>query len=162
MHFAGESLNASTGANMMHVPYRGAAPAINDALGNQVSLAIVGMPPTVSHVKAGKLKALAVTTAKRSSVMPDVPAVSELPGMQDYRFTNWMGVFAPAKTPQAIVDRLSTEIAKIAKEDATREKLAAAGVDAMGLNAQEFTAFLASERKRYKTIARERSIKFSE
>jgi tripartite-type tricarboxylate transporter receptor subunit TctC len=162
MHFAGESLNAATGLGMVHIPYRGAAPAINDALGNQVSAAIVGMPPTVAHVKGGKLRALAVTTARRSSVMPDVPAVAELPGLSDYRFTNWMGVFAPAKTPNAVVDRLSAEIVRICKEEATRAKLDAAGVDAMGLGGTEFAEFLAAERKRYRTIAKERSIRFAE
>jgi len=162
MHFAGESFKTGTGADMTHIPYRGAAPAINDALGNQVGIAIVGMPPTVAHVKAGKLRALAVTTAKRSSVMPDVPAVAELPGMKDYRFTNWMGVFAPARTPQAVVDRLGTEIAKIVKEPATREKLAAAGVDAMGLYGSEFAGFLSGERERYKSIAKARGIRFEE
>ncbi|RYF39015.1 MAG: tripartite tricarboxylate transporter substrate binding protein [Comamonadaceae bacterium] len=162
MHFAGESLNAATGAGIAHIPYRGAAPAINDALGNQVSAAIVGMPPTVAHVKGGKLKALAVTGSRRSSVMPDVPAVAELPGLSDYRFTNWMGVFAPAKTPQAIVDQLSAEIVKVCKEDATRAKLDAAGVDAAGLGSREFAEFLVAERKRYKAIAKERSIRFTE
>lgn len=162
MHFAGESLKTGTGSDMTHIPYRGAAPALNDALGNQVGIAIVGMPPTVAHVKAGRLRALAVTTAKRSSVMPDVPAVAELAGMKDYRFTNWMGVFAPARTPQAIVDRLGVEISKIVKEKATREKLAAAGVDSMGLAGNEFTSFLTSERERYKSIAKARAIRFEE
>lgn len=162
MHFAGESLKASTGAFMVHIPYRGAAPAMNDVLGNQVGVVIVGMPPTVAHVKANRLRALAVTTAKRSSVMPDVPSVTELPGLKNYSFTNWMGVFAPAKTPAAIVDRLGAEIAKIVKEPATRDKLLAAGVEPMGLAGAEFTAFLTAERNRYKTIAKERAIKFEE
>ena len=162
MHFAGESLKGAAGAFMVHIPYRGAAPALNDVLGNQVSVAIVGMPPTVAHAKAGRLKVMAVTTAKRSPVMPDVPSVAELPGMQNYRFTNWMGVFAPARTPPAIVERLGAEIARIVKEPATRDKLAAAGVEAMGLQGAEFNSFLDAERKRYKAIAKERSIRFEE
>src|SRR5664280_2136121 len=83
-----------------------AGEAFNAGVGNQVPMAIVGMPPTVGAVKAGKLRAIAVTSQKRSNVMPDVPAVAELKGMGDYRFTNWMGVFAPAKTPAAIVERI--------------------------------------------------------
>jgi tripartite-type tricarboxylate transporter receptor subunit TctC len=162
MHFAGESFKAGTGAFMVHIPYRGAAPALNDALGNQVSVAIVGMPPTVAHVKAGRLRALGVTTAQRSSVMPDVPSITELPGLESYRFTNWMGVFAPARTPPAIVERLGLEIARIVKEPVTREKLAAAGVEPMGLTGTEFTSFLAVERQRYKGIARDRKIRFEE
>lgn len=162
MHFAGESLKAQAGAFMVHIPYRGAAPALNDVLGNQVAVGIMGMPPVVAHAKAGRVKIVAVTTAKRSSVFPDVPAVSELPGMKDYRFTNWMGVFAPAGTPPAVIEHLGSEIAKIVKEPATSAKLRAAGVDGLGLQGQEFAAFLASERKRYKTIAQERGIKFQE
>jgi tripartite-type tricarboxylate transporter receptor subunit TctC len=162
MHFAGKSLEAGGGVSMMHVPYRGAAPAINDALGNQVGLAIVGMPPTVAHIKAGKLRALAVTTTQRSSVFPDVPAVAELPGMSNYRFTNWMGVFAPARTPQATVDRLSTVISQIVKEPAMREKLTEAGVDPVGMQRDAFAAFLASERAQYTAIAKSASIRFGD
>ena len=162
MHFAGESLKSRAGAFLVHIPYRGAAPALNDALGNQVSVAIVGMPPVVPHAKAGRLKVLGVTTAKRSPVMPDVPAVAELPGLSDYRFTNWMGVFAPARTPAPVLERLSSEIARLVKEPAVREKLNAAGVEAMGLNAAEFGRFLQGERNSYQTIARERAIRIEE
>ena len=162
MHFAGESLKGSLGIFMTHIPYRGAAPAINDALGNQVGVAIVGMPPIVAHVKSGKLKALAVTTSKRSAAMPSVPSVSELPGMQNYQFTNWMGLFAPANTPPAIVQRLAGDIARIVKEPAIRERLAGGGVDALGLQGAEFAAFLDAERTRYKTIAKERNIQFGD
>ena len=162
MHFAGEALKAQSGAFMVHIPYRGAAPALNDVLGNQVAIGIMGMPPVVPHAKAGRVKILAVTTAKRSAVFPDVPSVSELPGMKDYRFTNWMGVFVPAHTPPAIVERLGSEIARIVKEPATSARLAAAGVDGLGLQGAEFAAFLASERQRYKTVAKERGIKYQE
>lgn len=162
MHFAGEALKAESSAFMVHIPYRGAAPALNDVLGNQIGAGIIGMPPAVAHAKAGRVKVLAVTTSKRSPVFPDVPAVAELPGMQGYRFTNWMGVFAPARTPQAVIDRLASEIAAIVKEPATREKLATAGVDAMGLQGAEFRTFLSSERERYGAIARTRGVKFEE
>jgi tripartite-type tricarboxylate transporter receptor subunit TctC len=162
MHFAGEALKAQTGAFMVHIPYRGAAPALNDVLGNQVAVGIMGMPPVVSHAKSGRVKILAVTTAKRSPVFPDVPSVSELPGLNDYRFTNWMGVFAPARTPPAIVERLASEISKIVKEPATSAKLAAAGVEGLGLQGAEFASFLANERKRYKDVAQARGIKYED
>lgn len=162
MQFAGEAFKAGSGAFILHIPYRGAAPAINDVLGNQISMVIVGMPPVVAHVKSGKLRVLAVTTSKRSALMPDVPAVAELPGMRDYRFSNWMGVFTSAKTPAFVVDRLSAEIAKMMQEPATRERLLAAGVEPMGLVGKDFNNFLAAERKRYGTVAKERGIKFEE
>src|SRR5664280_1226978 len=133
MQFAGEAFNAGVGTQIQHVPYRGAAPALADALGNQVPMAIVGMPPTLGAVKAGKLRVIAVTSQKRSNVMPDVPAVAELKGMGDYRFTNWMGVFAPAKTPAAIVERLGAEIAKMVQEPATRKLLLDNGVEPQGM-----------------------------
>ena len=159
MHFAGESLNAIAKIDLPHVPYKGAAPAVNDLLGGQVSLGIVGMPPTVAHAKSGKLKILAVTSDKRSSAMPDVPAIAELPGFNGYRFTNWMGVFVPAKTPPEIVQKLSQEIAKIVREPAVREKLAGQGVDASGNSPTEFEAFMKSETERYSAIAKERGIR---
>ena len=121
MQFAGEAFNAGLGTQIQHVPYRGAAPALNDVLGNQVPMGIVGMPPTVGQVKAGKLVAIAVTSQKRSSVMPDVPAVAELKGLGDYRFTNWMGLFAPAKTPAAVAERIGTAVAKMMQDPATRK-----------------------------------------
>ena len=159
MQFAGESLNALAGINVLHVPYRGAAPAVTDLLGGQVPIGIVGMPPTVPHAKSGKLRILAVTSEKRSSAMPDVPAVAELPGMKGYRFTNWMGVFVPARTPPAVIDRLAAEIAKVVREPAVRDKLLSQGVEPVGDTTPEFAAFLKSEFDTYSKIARERNIK---
>lgn len=162
MQFAGEAFNAGLGTQIQHVPYRGAAPAIADALGNQVPMAIVGMPPIVGAVKAGKLRAIAVTSQKRSAVMPDVPAVAELKGMGDFRFTNWMGVFAPAKTPSAIVDRIGAEIAKMMQEPVMRQRLLDAGVEPQAMRGAEFVVFLKAERQRYNKVAAERGIRFEE
>ena len=159
MHFAGESLNALGGVDFLHVPYKGAAPAVNDLLGGQVPIGIVGMPPVVPHAKSGKLRVLAVTSDKRSSAMPDVPAVAELPGFAGYRFTNWMGVFVPAKTPSAVVDRLSQTIARVVREPAVRERLLAQGVEPIGNAPAEFAAFMKAEASRYGGIARERNIR---
>jgi len=162
MNFAGEAFKASTGASIQHVPYRGAAPALNDVLGNQVPMVIVGMPPVVPHAKSGKLRVLVVTTAKRSSLMPEVPAVAELPGLKDYRFSNWMMVLAPAKTPPETIERLRRELAAIVAEPQTRERLLGAGVEPMGLGGAELTAFLTDERKRYDRVAKDNNIRFSD
>jgi tripartite-type tricarboxylate transporter receptor subunit TctC len=162
MHFAGESLKAQTGVSLAHVPYRGAAPALNDVLGNQVPVGIMGMPPVVAHAKAGRVNIVAVTTAKRSSVFPNVPSVAEIPALKDYRFTNWMAVFAPAKTPAAVVERFGAELARAVKEPAVRDKLLAAGVEPMGIAGAELAAWLGEERKRYKDVASSRGIKFEE
>ncbi len=158
MHFAGESLNAIAGISIMHVPYRGAAPAVADLLGGQVPLGIVGMPPTVPHAKSGRLRVLAVTSSERSAAMPDVPAVAELTGFTGYRFTNWMGIFVPAKTPQQAVERLARQTAQIVRETQTSEKLLSQGVKPVGNSPSEFVAFLEDERGRYSKIAKERNI----
>lgn len=162
MQFAGEAFKAGTGTAMQHIPYRGAAPALNDALGGQISMIIVGLPPVVPHAKSNKLRVLAVTTAARSSLLPDVPTVSELPGMKDYQFSNWMTVFAPAKTPAAVVERLNREIAAIVAEPAVRERLLGAGVEPRGLGGKELAAFLADERQRYGRVAKEQNIRFED
>lgn len=159
MNFAGEALNGISHVDLQHVPYRGAAPAVNDVLGGQVPVGIVGMPPTVGHAKAGRLRILAVTSARRSEAMPDVPAVAELPEFKGFRFTNWMGIYVPASTPQPIIDRLAAEIDKIVREPAVREKLLAGGVEPIGDTPAEFRAFLDSERAAYKKVARERNIR---
>ena len=162
MHFAGESLNAIAGISIMHVPYRGAAPAVADLLGGQVPLGIVGMPPTVPHAKSGRLRVLAVTSSERSMAMPDVPAVAELAGFAGYRFTNWMGIFVPAKTPQQTVERLARQMAQIVRETQTSEKLLSQGVKPVGNSPSEFVAFLEDERGRYSKIAKERNIRAAE
>ena len=122
----------------------------------------MGMPPVVAHAKAGRVNIVAVTTAKRSSVFPNVPAVAEIPALKDYRFTNWMAVFAPSKTPPAVVERFGAELAKAVKEPAGRDKLLAAGVEPMGLAGADLAAWLGEERKRYKDVASSRGIKFEE
>ena len=162
MQFAGESLNTIAGIDMLHVPYRGAAPAIADALGGQIPIIIVGMPPTIQHAKNGKLIILAVTSEKRSAAMPDVMAVAELPNMKAYRFTNWMGLFVPAKTPDDIVTKLSIATAKIMQEQEIRNKLIAQGVEPIGNSPKEFTDFMNQEFITYSKIAIDRNIKVTE
>lgn len=162
MQFAGESLNAIAGIDILHIPYKGAAPATADLLGGQIPIAIVGMPPTIAHAKSGKIKILAVTSEKRSAAMPDVLAVAELPGMKGYRFTNWMGLFVPAKTPNDITNKLAAATAKIVREPAIRDKLLSQGVEPIGSTPKEFTEFLKQEYAVYSKLATERNIKMNE
>lgn len=162
MHFAGESMKAIAGVFIVHIPYRGAAPAVSDLLGGQVPMLIVGMPPVVGHAKTGKLRIVAVTSEKRSAATPDVPAMAELPGFSGYHFTNWQSVFVAAKTPPAAIERLAAEIGKAVREPAMRDKLLAAGVDPAGLTTVEFVAFLGKERDTYSKIAKARGIKADE
>lgn len=159
MHFAGESLKAIAGVFIVHIPYRGAGPAVSDLLGGQVPMGIVGMPPVVGPHKAGKVHIIAVTSEKRSAATPDIPAVAELPGFAGYSFTNWTGVFMAAKTPPAAIERLAGEIGKAVREPAVRDKLVAAGVDPLGLTTAQFVQFLAKEKDSYSKIAKTRAIK---
>jgi tripartite-type tricarboxylate transporter receptor subunit TctC len=159
MHFAGESLKAIAGLFIVHIPYRGAGPAVSDLLGGQVPMGIMGMPPVVGPHKAGKLHIIAVTSEKRSAATPDIPAVAELPGFAGYSFTNWTGVFMAARTPPAAIERLAAEIGKAVREPAVRDKLVAAGVDPLGLSTAQFVQFLAKEKDSYSKIARARAIK---
>jgi len=159
MHFAGESLKTLAGAFIVHIPYRGAAPAVSDLLGGQVEVGIVGMPPVVGPHKAGKIRIVAVTSEKRSSATPEIPAMAELPGFQGYSFTNWTGVFMAAKTPPAIIERIAAEIGRIVKEPGVRDKLLAAGVEPLGLPTAEAVKFFEREKATYSMLAKARNIK---
>ena len=159
MHFAGESLKAIAGIFIVHIPYRGAGPQVADMLGGQVPMGIAGLPPVVGPHKTGKLRILAVTSAKRSPALPEVPAMAELPGFAGYNFTNWTGVFMAAKTPPAVIERLAAEIGKAVHEPTVKEKLIGAGVDPLGLNTADFVKFLGREKDTYSKIAKARNIK---
>jgi tripartite-type tricarboxylate transporter receptor subunit TctC len=116
----------------------------------------------VQHAKSGKLRILAVTSAKRSSAMPDVPAVAEIPAFSGYRFTNWMGVYVRAGTPQAVIDRLATTIAQVVREPAVKEKLLSQGVEPVGGTSSDFLSFLKTERDTYTKLAKDRNIRASD
>ena len=155
----GESLKAIANIFIVHIPYRGAGPAVADLLGGQVPMGIAGTPPVIAPHKAGKIRIVAVTSARRSPALPDVPAMAELPGYADYNFTNWTGVFMAAKTPQAVVDRLAAEIAKAIQDPGVREKLLTSGVDPLGLPQAQFRQFLEREKATYSKVAKARNIK---
>jgi tripartite-type tricarboxylate transporter receptor subunit TctC len=162
MQFAGESIKAIGDVFIVHIPYRGAAPAVTDLLGGQVDIGIAGMPPVIGHHKSGKLKIIAVTSAKRSAATPDIPSVAELPGFAGFHFTNWQGVYASAKTPPAVIQRIAAEIANAVRDPATRQRLLSAGVDPLGLGPAEFSAFLKREHATYTKVAKDRNIKLGE
>lgn len=162
MQFAGESIKAIGDVFIVHIPYRGAAPAVTDLLGGQVEIGIAGMPPVIGHHKSGRLKIIAVTSAKRSAATPEIPSVAELPGFAGFHFTNWQGVYAAAKTPPAVIQRIAAEIANAVRDPATRQRLLTAGVDPLGLGPTEFSAFLAREHATYSKVAKDRNIKLGE
>lgn len=152
-HLAGELFNKMAGVKMVHIPYKGGGPALTDVIAGHVQL-IFNNPLTVlGHVRAGRLKALAVTSAKRSSVVPGLPTVSEA-GLPGFEITGWYGMLAPARVPPAIIDKLRNEVVSIFGAVDVRDRLASQGLEPVGDTPREFSAFIATEiRKWAKVIA---------
>jgi tripartite-type tricarboxylate transporter receptor subunit TctC len=158
-HFAGELLKLRTEANMTHVPYKGAGPALNDLLGSHVDMYFPGFPPVMPLVKAGSVKLLAVSSLKRTPAAPDVPTVAEISGIDDFDFTLWGGVFAPHGTPKDIVSRLNTEVNKILATPEIQAKFAALGAEIRIMSVDQFTAFAKAESDKYVSIVRDAGVK---
>jgi tripartite-type tricarboxylate transporter receptor subunit TctC len=154
IHLSGEMFKTMAGVQMSHIPYKGSAPALTDLLGGQVSLMFDNMPTALPHVKAGRLKALAVTTAKRSPALPELPTVAES-GLPDFEATSWFGVLAPAATPKEIVNKLSGEIAKILKTPDVQAQLSGQGAEPVGSTAEEFATHIKSEMAKWAKVVKE-------
>jgi tripartite-type tricarboxylate transporter receptor subunit TctC len=144
VHIAGELLKQRTGANLVHVPYKGGAPAIADVIGGQVNIMFLNMPTGLGQVKAGKVRILGVTSAKRVVQLPDVPTIDEA-GLKGFETAAWSGVYVPMGTPRDIITRLNTEIVKILKMPSVREQLAGQGAEPVGDTPEEFAQFTRSE-----------------
>ncbi len=151
-HMWGELFKSSTGTSMVHIPYRGAGPAINDVLAGQVAVYFDQVASSLPHVKSGKLKALAVSWPARLDVLPDVPTYGEL-GYKQANEPSWFGLVAPAATPAAAVERIQQAVAQALKEPAVRERLAGQGLYPSGTTPKEFTAQIASEIDKMKRVA---------
>jgi len=158
MHLAGELLKSMAKIDIVHVPYKGGGPAITDVLGGQIELTFVGAPASMPHIRSGRLRVLAVTTPRRATALPDVPTVAEL-GYPGYEVGAWYGALAPAGTPAAIVNRLSTELAKVVAMPKTRERLIALGIEPVGSTPEQFTTHLQNEIARWTPIIRNAGIK---
>jgi tripartite-type tricarboxylate transporter receptor subunit TctC len=147
-HLAGELLKITSKVDLVHVPYKGAGPAMPDLIGGHVMMFFAGMPPAIPHVRAGKLRALAVTTTRRSPAAPDVPTMGES-GVPGFDVSNWFAYFVPAGTPAAVIERLNTEINRALKLPDVREKLAFVGAEAVGTTPQELAKFVRSESQKF-------------
>jgi tripartite-type tricarboxylate transporter receptor subunit TctC len=156
-HFAGELFKIMSGVDMLHVPYRGQGPATADLLAGQVQLYFGGLPTTIDHVRAGKLRALAVTTATRSEVLPDVPAVGEfLPG---YEASFWGGFSAPKDTPGDIIDKLNREINAALADPKIKARLAHLGGMPVGGTPADFAKHIADETRKWGKVVHAMGIK---
>jgi len=147
-HLSGELVKVLTSTDMVHVPYKGAAPALTDVLSGQVTMFFSGMPPAMPHVKSGKLRALAVTTPKRSPAAPDVPTMAEA-GVQGFDISNWFGLLAPAGTPPGILDKLHDEAVKALMQPTVKERLAEQGAEVVADSREHFGAFIKAEADKY-------------
>jgi tripartite-type tricarboxylate transporter receptor subunit TctC len=158
-HIAGELLKLKTGIDILHVPYKGGGPAVTDAIAGQVPVAIVSAPAAISHVKAGKLRGLAVTTLKRSPGAPEIPTVAEALNIPDYEVDSWYAMFAPAKTPAPIVARMQKEIARVVQLPEIRQKLIEQGGDPVGGTSEELERVVKSELKKWTEVIQAAKIK---
>jgi tripartite-type tricarboxylate transporter receptor subunit TctC len=150
-HLAGEMLKLMAGLDMVHVPHRGGAPAAVDLLGGQIELMFQLMPQMRPHVVAGQLRALGITSAKRSKALPDVPTMIE-GGLADFEVVTWFGIFAPAGTPEPIVGRLNSEISKVLASSDVSARLAELGIEWAPNAPKEFSEFVQRDLKKWKLV----------
>lgn len=152
-HLAGEMFNVMAGIRLVHVPYKGAGPATNDVLGGQVPVMFGASPTVVPMVKAGRLRPLGFTGRMRSPQLPDVPTVDEA-GVKGYEMTGWYGMYAPGRTPAAIIARLNEAVVRVVKLPEVRERMAGLNLEAIGSSAEAFGAYLRADIEKYARIAR--------
>ena len=157
-HIAGEQLKLRTGANLIHVPYKGGGQAMIDVMGGNIPLVYTAVAGAQGHVKSGKLKAIAVSSAQRSKSLPDVPTFIES-GVADFEVSSWVGLLAPAKTPKAILDKLNAELNAVLNDPDVREKLNLMGITATPGTADKFGDEMKRDLARYGPVVKAAGIK---
>jgi tripartite-type tricarboxylate transporter receptor subunit TctC len=157
-HLAGVLFQQMTGTELNHVAYKGDTPAITDLVGGQVQLAFISPGPVLTHVQSGRLRPLAITSAKRSAVLPDLPTLQEA-GLDGYALGTWWGLLAPAGTPQSIVDRLAGAMVKATSAAPVKERFLKLGFESHGSSPAEFAAFMKEEVSRYAEVAKAAGVK---
>ena len=158
-HIAGELLKLRSGIDLVHVPYKGGGPAVADTLSGQVPFLFVTAPAALGHVRSGKLRALAVTTARRSPAAPDIPTVTEALELPGYEVDSWYAMFAPAKTPRAFVSRMQAEVARVVHHPEVKQRLLEQGADAVGSTPDELERIVRSELARWAEVIRDARIR---
>lgn len=157
-HLAGELFKLRTGTHMTHIPYRGGGPAVTDVVGGQVQLLWVSIPAAAQFVKSGQLKALGVSTSKRSAAFPDVPTIEQA-GIKDFEVDSWYAMFAPAKTPQPIIEKLNVALNSVVADQSIKERLLAQGSEGVGGTPEALSKTVARELPKWAKLAKDASIK---
>ena len=158
-HIAMEMFSRAVGIQLRHIPYKGVTPALTDVLGNQVSMMFAGFPPAMVHVQTGKLVAIGMSTKARLRAAPEVPSVSETPGLENYDFPVWVALFAPSGTPAGVLDQLHRESVSIFATPAIRANIEKAGMTVSSESRATFAAFVKSEHAKYQKIIKDAEIK---
>lgn len=157
-HLAGELTDIRMGTKMQHIPYRGGGPAVTDVIGGQVPLLWVSIPAAAQFVKSGKLKALAVSTTKRSTAFPDVPTMQEA-GVSDFEVDSWYAMLVPARTPRPVIERLNRALNTVLQEPAVRAQLLDQGAEAVGGTPEDLGRVIAAELPKWAKLAKDAGIK---
>ena len=158
IHLSGELFKVMAGVQITHIPYKGSAPALQDLLGGQVQMMFDNLPPSLPQIKAGKLRALAVTSLTRAPALPDVPTLAES-GLPGFEASSWFGILAPAGTPAPIVAKLNAEIAKWLATPEAKEKLAKQGANAAGGTPDDFAKHIAAETAKWAKVVKDSGAK---
>jgi tripartite-type tricarboxylate transporter receptor subunit TctC len=153
IHLSGELFDTMAHVKMQHVPYKGSGPAVTDLVGGTIDIMFDNMPSSIQQVRAGKLRALAVTTARRSPELPDVPTIAEA-GVPGYEATSWFGLFAPAKTPAPVVTRLNLALAKVLGQADVKKKIADQGAEPYAESPAQFAAFIQKETAKWGQVVK--------
>ena len=156
-HLIGAQLESMAGVQLLHVPYKGSGPLTTDLLGGQITMSFDTITPVLPHIKAGKLRALAVTTAKRSAALPDVPTLDEA-GLKGFDLGTWFGVLAPAGTPKEVVTRLNTEMVKIIQSPDFRKKMDDIGADPIGNTPEQMARQIKDDTERFARLVKEAKV----
>jgi tripartite-type tricarboxylate transporter receptor subunit TctC len=156
-HLSMELFKTMTGSNLVHIPYKGSAGVLADVMGGQIAVTIDNMPPYVPQVRAGKIRALAVSTAKRSSAMPDLPTIAEA-GVPGYEAGAWFGLLAPAGTPKAVVDKLSAETARILKQADVSKRITELGAEPVGSTPEQFAELIKTEIAKWAKVIKDANV----
>jgi tripartite-type tricarboxylate transporter receptor subunit TctC len=157
-HLVGEMVNQRAGTDFLHIPYKGGSQAVADAVGGQIPLVFTAIASAGQFIRAGKLKALGITSIARAPALPEVPTFIES-GLPGFVVNSWIGVFAPAKTPRAVVQRLQREIAAVLKEPAVRERYAVLGIDPVGNTPEEYTAQVRADFAMWEVVVKKAKIR---